>query len=192
MAFAVKSCFDVVLWFSDKALNDNEYIQPQKLHRLIFLAQAYYSVAYPGRKLMPATFVADTFGPIEPTVFHALAYGRPPMLDPNPVSDQVAHFLEGIWRRFGSQSADQLTRKLNEHPAVALAMNKGPNEEIPLVAMVKYYVDLAKTAKGGDSPVAGVVADMAKVVKPRLMRKQGGKAVAVTAWAPKALGKKPE
>ncbi|CDK98102.1 conserved protein of unknown function [Magnetospirillum gryphiswaldense MSR-1 v2] len=190
MPFAVKSCFDVVLWFSDKALNDNEYIQPQKLHRLIFLAQAYFSVAYPGRKLMPATFVTDSFGPVEPTIFHALAYGRPPMLDPNPMPDQVAHFLEGIWRRFGAQTADQLTRKLNEHPAVAAAMNKGLNEEIPLAAMVKYYVDLAKAAQGGDGPAAA--AEITKVVKPRLMRSQGGKAVAVTAWAPKALGKKPE
>ena len=73
--------------------------------------------------------------------------------------------------------------------AVAAAMNKGLNEEIPLVAMVKYYVDLAKAAQGGDGPAA---ADITKVVKPRLMRSQGGKAVAVTAWAPKALGKKPE
>ena len=187
MPFAVKSCFDVVLWFSDKALNENEYIQPQKLHRLIFLAQSYYSVAYPGRKLMPATFVTDTFGPVEPTVFHALAYGRPPMLDPNPLPDQVAQFLDGIWRRFGGYSADALTRKLADHPAVQTAMRKGMNEEIPLPAMVKFYADAAKG--GGGTAEA---AEAAKVVKPRLMRSQGGKAVAVTAWAPKALGKKPE
>lgn len=185
MPFAVKSCFDVAFWFSDKALNENEYIQPQKLHRLIFLAQAYYSVAYPGRKLMPATFVTDTFGPVEPTVFHALAYGRPAMLDPNPVSDAVAQFLDGIWRRFGGYSADALTRKLNDHPAVQAAMQKGLNEEIPLAAMVKFYAD---AAKGGNGP--GVAAEAAKVVKPRLMRSQSGKAVAVTGWAPKALGAK--
>ena len=186
MAFAVKSCFDVVLWFSDKALNTNEYIQPQKMQRLIFLAQAYYSVAYPGRKLMPATIVTDAFGPVEPTVFHALAYGRPPMLDPNPVSDQVAQFLDGIWRRFGTSGADVLTRKVSEHPAVAAAMRKGLNEEIPLAAMVKYYADAARAKTGAAAE------DAAQVIKPRLMRSQGGKAVAVTAWAPKALGKKPD
>lgn len=185
MPFAVKSCFDVVFWFSDKALNENEYIQPQKLHRLIFLAQAYFSVAYPGRKLMPATFVTDSFGPVEPTVFHALAYGRPPMLDPNPLPDQVASFLDGIWRRYGGYSADALTRKLNEHPAVQAAMQKGLNEEIPLLAMVKFYADAAK-----GNPGSAVAAETAKVIKPRLMRSQSGKAVAVTGWAPKPLGGK--
>ena len=34
MAIAVKSCLDVVFWLSDQALNDREYIQPQKLHHL--------------------------------------------------------------------------------------------------------------------------------------------------------------
>lgn len=185
MAFAVKSCLDVVFWFSDRALNDREYIQPQKLHRLMFLAQAYFSVAYPGRKLMPATFVTDTFGPVEPTVFHCFAYGRPHMVEGNPVPDNVAHFLDGIWRRFGQYSADHLNRKLAGHLPVAQAMAKGLGEEIPLAAMVKFYGAEAASRKGGPGTPAA-----AEVVRPRLMRSQGGKAVAVTAWAPKSLGKK--
>lgn len=185
MPFAVKSCLDVVFWFSDRALNDREYIQPQKLHRLMFLAQAYYSVAYPGRKLMPATFVSDTLGPVEPTVFHAFAYGRPHMVEANPIPDTVAHFLDGIWRRFGQYSAETLNKKLAEHPPVAEAVAKGMGEEIPLSAMVKYYgAEVASRRGGAAAPAA------AEVVRPRLMRSQGGKAVAVTAWTPKALGKK--
>lgn len=188
MPFAVKSCFDVALWFGDRALNDREYIQPQKLQRLMFLAQAFYSVAYPGKVLMAATFVTDALGPVEPGVFQVLAYGRPPMLEPYPVSDQVAQFLDGIWRRYGGQSADTLTRKVNEHPAVMLAREKGLNEPIALDAMVKYYAEAAKSRGAG----SGLAQEVARVVKPRLMRSQGGKAVAVTSWAPKALTKKPE
>lgn len=185
MQFAIKSCLDVVIWFTDRALNDREYIQPQKLHRLMFLAQAYYTVAYPGRKLMPATFVTDNFGPVEPTVFHAFAYGRPPHLEGNPVPDQASHFLDSIWRRFGQYSADQLNKRLNDHPAVASAMNKGPNEEIPFADMVKFYQGEA-AAKGG-APTAD------QVVRPRVMRSQSGKPVAVKGWTPKALTpKKPE
>lgn len=185
MPFAVKSCLDVVFWFTDRALNDREYIQPQKLHRLMFLAQAYYSVAYPGRKLMPATFVSDTFGPVEPTVFHAFAYGRPHMVEANPIADTVAHFLDSIWRRFGQYSAEQLNKKLAEHLPVAEAMAKGMGEEITLAAMVKYYgAEAASRRGGGAAPAAS------EVVKPRLMRSQDGKAVAVKAWAPKALGSK--
>ncbi|MCR6632375.1 MAG: DUF4065 domain-containing protein [Magnetospirillum sp.] len=185
MPFAVQSCLDVVFWFTDRALNDREYIQPQKLHRLMFLAQAYYSVAYPGRKLMPATFVSDNFGPVEPTVFHAFAYGRPHMVEANPIPDTVAHFLDSIWRRFGQYSAEQLNKKLAEHAPVAAAQAKGLGEEIPLAAMVKYYGEEVASRRGGAAaPTA------AEVVKPRLMRSQDGKAVAVTAWSPKALGKK--
>lgn len=182
MPFAVKSCLDVVIWFSDRALNDREYIQPQKLHRLMFLAQAYYTVAYPGKKLMPATFVTDSFGPVEPTVFHAFAYGRPPMLDSNRLSDQVAGFLDGIWRRFGQYTADQLTKRLADHPAVTEAMAKGLNEEIPLDAMIKFYV--------GEAAVRQGMPGAAEVLRPRMLRSQDGKAVAVKSWMPKALDSK--
>lgn len=181
MPLAVKSCLDVVIWFTDRALNDREYIQPQKLHRLMFLAQAYYSVAYPGRKLMPATFVTDSFGPIEPTVFHAFAYGKPPMLDGNPLKDPVVAFLDGIWRRFGQYSADTLTKKLVEHPAVSEAMAKGLNEEIPLDAMVKFYAGEAATRTG--------MPGATEMLRPRLLRSADGKAVAVKSWTPKALKK---
>lgn len=182
MPFAVKSCLDVVLWFSDRALNDREYIQPQKLHRLMFLAQAYYSVAYPGRKLMPATFVTDSFGPVEPTVYHAFAYGRPPMLEGNALPDAVVAFLDSIWRRFGQYSADQLTKRLAEHPAVMTAMAKGLNEEIPLAEMAKFYA--------GEAAVRQGMPGAAEVLRPRMMRSQDGKPVAVKTWTPKALGTK--
>lgn len=182
MAFAVKSSLDVAFWFMDRALNDQEYIQPQKLHRLLFLAQAYYSVAYPGQKLAPATFVADPFGPVEPTVYHTFAFGRPHMVEGNEVSERVTQFLDGIWRRFGHYSADSLTKKLAAHDPVAKAVVKGEGEEIPLESMIAFYGAAAR--RGGDSAPPAV----SEVVKPRLMRSQKGKAVAVTSWAPKAFG----
>ena len=183
MPFAVKSTLDVVFWFTDRALNDREYIQPQKLHRLMYLAQAYYSVAYPGRKLMPATFVTDAFGPVEPTVFHTFAYGRPNMIEANPIPDTITHFLDSIWRRFGQYTADQLNKKLAEHTPIAEAQAKGLGEEITLAAMVRYYGAEAQAKKAG-IPAA------TEVMRPRLMRSQDGKAVAVTAWAPKPLAAK--
>jgi uncharacterized phage-associated protein len=185
MPFAVKSTLDVVFWFTDRALNDREYIQPQKLHRLMFLSQAYFSVAFPGRKLMPATFVTDSFGPVEPTVFHTFAYGRPHMVEGNPVSATVTQFLDSIWRRFGQYSAEQLNKKMADHTPIAEAMAKGLGEEITLAAMVKYYgVDAAAAKKAG-------IAAPTEMVRPRLMRSQDGKAVAVKSWTPKALGTKP-
>lgn len=180
MPFAVKSCLDVVFWFYDRALNDREYLQPQKLHRLLYLAQAYYSVAYPGRKLMPATFVTDTFGPIEPTVYHAFAFGKPSMIEPNAIGDTTAHFLDSIWRRFGPYNSDQLTKRLADHLPVAETMAKGLNEEIPFEVMVKYYASEAAARKGAPS--------VDNVVRPRVMRAQNGRPVSVTSWRPKSAG----
>lgn len=182
MPFAVKSCLDVVFWFTDRALNDNEYLQPQKLHRLMYLAQAYYSVAYPGRKLMPATFVTDTFGPIEPTVFHTLAFGRPHMIEPNTISGDTVHFLDSIWRRFGQYKADQLTKRVAEHVPVAEAMAKGPGQEIEFKAMLNFYSSEAAARRNAPS--------VDQVVRPRVMRSQTGKPVAVTSWRPKVAGDK--
>ncbi len=184
MAFAVKSSLDVVFWFNDRALNDREYLQPQKLHRLLYLAQAYFSIAYPGRKLMPAVFVTDEFGPVEPTIFHVFAYGPPHMVEPNRIPEPVDHFLDSIWRRFGASSADQLTQRVVQHIPVAEAMRKGVGEEIPFAEMLKFYSSEA-AARRGAPPVD-------QVLRPRVMRSQGGKPVNVTAWRPKTMPSKGE
>ena len=70
---ATESCFDVALWFVEKARFDNSYIQAQKLQRLLWLAQGHNAATYHGRKLMPATFVAKSVGPVEPNVFGKIA-----------------------------------------------------------------------------------------------------------------------
>lgn len=179
MAIAVKSTLDVAFWFLDRALNDREYLQPQKMHRLMYLAQAYFAVAYHGRKLMPATFVADSLGPVEPTVFHAFSYGRPHNVESNPLTDTVSHFLDSIWRRFGQYTADQLTKKIADHPPIAEAMAKGAGTEITFIAIAKFYASEAAAKKGAPS--------VDNVVRPKVMRSQTGKPVSVTAWRPKAV-----
>ena len=73
----VENAFDIAFWFADTALNENEYLQPQKLQRLLFIAQAYYTVAFNGRKLMPAVFIAEEMGPIEPQHLYSV-FKRPP------------------------------------------------------------------------------------------------------------------
>ncbi len=55
---AVESGFEAAFWFLERALNDGEALQLQKLQRLLFLAQAYFGVAHAGAKLMPGIFVA--------------------------------------------------------------------------------------------------------------------------------------
>ena len=183
---AVESSFDVAYWFVDRALNDNEYIQPQKLHRLMFLSQAYFAVAYHGRMLMPAMFVADPFGPVEPSVFRACSIQRPP-IEAMPMAEIAEQFLDSIWRRFGSQSADSLSRLVNSHPPYQEALAHGPRCEISLAAMIKFYGRknaATVPVKGGQIEAPPVE----QVLRPKLMVSQDGKPVQVKKWLPKTSG----
>lgn len=178
MRAAVDSTFDVVFWLADTALNSNEYLQPQKLQRLLFLCQAYYAVVYNGRKLMPAVFIADEMGPIEPNVYRALSRGRPDMdvdlfLDPD-----IEAFLDSIWRRFGHYSSERLTQMTKETMAYKQARREGLRSEITLQTMIHSFV------RAQDTP------SVDQVVKPKIMRSQTGKPVAVQAWNPATMTRK--
>lgn len=172
MPAAVNSAFDVALWFSDKALDDNEYLQPQKLHRLLFLSQAYFAAAFRGRSLMPAVFVAEEMGPIEPNLYKAFANGRPNVDVDAVLDDDVESFLDGIWGRFGHHSVEHLSRIVNQSTAYRKALAQGLRAEIPLQAMVNSFV------RPDGAPAVN------QVLKSRMMRSQTGERVRVKAWMP--------
>ncbi|MCA1941474.1 MAG: DUF4065 domain-containing protein [Caenispirillum bisanense] len=194
---AADTCFDVALWLVDRALDDNEYLQPQKMHRLMYLAQAYYAVATRGRKLMPATFVADPSGPMEPTLYRAFENGRPYVETRKP-PDDACQLLDSIWRKFGAHSAEHLSKLTKGHPPYRDAFaTGGAGEEITLQAMMDYY-----GRKPGSEPAAartplpGATAPEAPgltdVLRPRVMRSQTGKPVSVQKWMPRPMGEKKE
>lgn len=168
----VDSAFDIAFWFADTALNANEYLQPQKLQRLLFLAQGYYVVAYNKRKLMPAHFVADEIGPIEPNVYLAFSRGRPEVDVELFLPHEVETFLESIWRRFGHHSADRLAEITKETEAYKMAYANGKRTEITLSAMWHSF------ARAQTAPNANLV------VKPKIMRTQSGRPVTVKSWTP--------
>ncbi|OHC73346.1 MAG: hypothetical protein A3G18_12400 [Rhodospirillales bacterium RIFCSPLOWO2_12_FULL_58_28] len=174
MSSAVESVFDIAFWFVDTALSQNEYLQPQKLHRLLFLSQAYYSVAFGGRALMPAVFIAGDMGPVEPNVYRAFAKGRPDIDADLFLSEEIKSFLESIWRRFGNHTPDRLATLTKDTLAYKQAFKKGPRTEIPLQAMRHSF------AVGRETP------SVDQVVKPKVMRSQTGASVTVKAWKPKA------
>ncbi|MTJ81436.1 MAG: hypothetical protein F8N37_10500 [Telmatospirillum sp.] len=184
---ATISCFDVAYWFIDRALDDNEYLQPQKLHRLMYLSQAYFAVASQGRLLMPGLFVADEFGPVEPNVFRACAIQRPP-IEALPLGEGVIHFLDSIWGRFGQYTAEQLNRQIRMHPPYAEAIAKGKGAVISLAAMVAFYGRKPAETKEEVAEQARSVAapSLDQVVRPRVMRSQSGAPVAVKKWMPPA------
>ncbi len=181
MTFAVNSTFDVAIWFADQALNENEYLQPMKMHRLLYLSQAFYAIAYEGRKLMPAVFVADEQGPIEPTVYHAFSRGRPDVDVELFLPDDVELFLSSIWRRFGHLKPAQLS-KITSNTAFSISLRKGPRTEIPLDAMVTAF--RAENEKQKKDP--SVAKQFRDADGQRVMRTQSGAPVKVKSWMPGA------
>ncbi|GAB6053878.1 hypothetical protein JCM17960_26980 [Magnetospira thiophila] len=170
-----ENAFEVAFWFLDAALDSKEYLAPQKLHRLMFLAQAYYAVAYAGRQLMPAQFVADEMGPIEPNIYAAFSAGRPTVDVIGRFEEPLEVFLDSIWRRFGHYSPDRLNEICRDTNAYLEARKKGPRGIISLATMRQDF---------GASPTKPSVQ---KVMRPRVMRDQTGKPVSVNAWLPGAM-----
>ena len=197
MPTAVESGFEAAFWFLDRALNDGETLQPQKLQRLLFLAQAYFGVAHSGMKLMPATFVAAEEGPIEPTLYRAFSRGKP-VIDLVPVEEKPAHVMDSIWRQFGALTADKLTKLVKRHPPYIAAFEAGPNTEIAFASMVAFYGDqgLVRRKSAEPSPFENQSGNnggfdapsIERVLRPKVARNAEGKAVSVKAWSPKRVG----
>jgi len=167
----VNNAFDVAFFFADVALDGNEYLQPQKLQRLLFLAQSYYSVAF-NRKLMPAVFVADEMGPVEPNVYMAFSRGRPELDVELFLPHETQEFLDRIWRRFGHLTVEQLNNMTKATSAYKQAMAKGHRAEIYWDDMRLSFVRAEQTP-GVD-----------QVVKPKILRTQTGRPVEVKSWTP--------
>lgn len=178
---ACDSLFDIAFWFLDRALEDGEYLQPQKLQRLLYLSQAYYGVLSRGQRLMPCLFLATVLGPVEPTSWRILESGKPQLV-PHPLSDEVRHFLDSIWRRFGAHGADYLARMIMSHPPFQEALAMGKRCEISLESMVAYYGRKTHSPDAGDLKSAPSVD---QVLRPKVMRSHKGKPVNVTSWVPK-------
>lgn len=176
---AAPSSFDVAYWFMDRARAEGEHLQPQKLHRLMYLAQAYFAVAYHRRLLMPALFVAEEIGPVEPSVLRVCAEDRPP-IDERPLAEVAATFLDAIWRRFGPHSAEYLNRMVAGHPPYKDAREAGLGCEITVAAMVEFYGRRGKGKADDDAPAID------EVVRPQVMRNTTGKPVSVQKWMPPA------
>lgn len=168
----VNNAFKVAFWFEDTALNHKEYLQPQKMQRLLFIAQAYYAVINNGRKLMPSVFVADELGPIEPNVFVAFSRGRPNIDIDSKLLPDVEDYLLAIWKRFGHYSIKNLDKLTKDSSAYKNALKRGKRAEITIQAMERSFAkpQEAKSAK--------------MIKKPKVYRTQSGRAVHVKKWKP--------
>jgi hypothetical protein len=121
---------------------------------------------------MPAVFVADEMGPLEPNIHLSFSKGSPDV-DVNVFLPQdVENFLRSIWGRFAHYDMERLNEITNETAAYKEARKRGDRGEIPLKAMCLSF------AKNETSH------DVQSILKPKIMRTQTGKPVIVKAWNP--------
>lgn len=171
-AAAVNTAFEIAFRILKRAHQDSVHLQPQKLHCLLLLAQGCYAARYGGRPLMPAVFVADTRGPIEPNVHAAFSRGCPDLdLDRAAPNEAVESLLEGLWRRFGQLPVAALVDLVKDLPACREAARNGERSEIPLSALAR---DCSDQRLLGNGMLAG----------RRVLRTQSGRPVCVAPWQP--------
>lgn len=179
MSSSVNSVFDIAFWLADRALNENEYLQPLKLQYLLYLSQSYYAIAYNGKKLFPAIFVAEEEGPIEPSLNRAWTRGRPNFDGIEKLNNNTKAFCDSIWRRFGHHSAEHLAKLCRKTPAYQIAY------KIEKRAEIIFEQSTNVMSLGQELP------ELEQVVKPKLVRSSNtGRAVEVKAWSPRQLEKK--
>ncbi|MBK8176416.1 MAG: hypothetical protein IPK66_14450 [Rhodospirillales bacterium] len=170
MPAAVKTAFAIAFWFCDRARLMDEMMQPMKLQQLLFLAQSRYAAVHGGRALMPAIFVADELGPLEPNVHAAFSRGRPAVDINEPLPVAVEAVIEDVWRRYGRLATNALLRLTTQSNAFRLALARGTHAPIELDDMRSWCgTKIAETPK---APLA------------RVFKTQTGRAVHVSAWIP--------
>lgn len=136
---AIRSTLDVAFWFQNRAQSAGERLVPQKLQRLLYLSQAQYAALNQGRKLMPATFVATEYGPLEPTIYHVFENG-PPQLKSLAPSTRVEGFLMIVWQHFGAHTAEELLEVIKGDGAYTTTLEEnGRNAEVTIDALAAAY-----------------------------------------------------
>ncbi len=135
---SVFSAFDVAMWFGEQARKEDMYLQPQKLQRMLYIAYGSYAAMHHGRKLMPATFVVDDTGPIEPNVYRIYELGIP-KADRVALPAEIEHFLSNIWRKYCHHNTDYINEQIRGQAIYKEAIKRGVNEEIPHKIIARFF-----------------------------------------------------
>lgn len=134
----VSSTIDVAIWFFDQSRRDDIHLPAMKLQRLLWIAQGLYAAMHHGRMLMPATFVADETGPLEPTIYHLFEDGRP-QIPPRKIPMEVENFLLRLWQRYGHHSAEFLNRQIKHSEPYRKAFRLGRGSLISFEDIVTHF-----------------------------------------------------
>lgn len=168
---AVPSAFDAAYWFLQFADKKQFFIEDEKLHHLLFLAQIVYMQRHGDEILFPSMFIATEKGFLEPNLLKVFANGHPYM--PHiKIDDKTAVFLEQIWDKYAHLPLLDLRSTIKQSQAFQSYYHK---DNIIAVDM-KQISELFKT-------------DKEKTPNNRIRMSQHGPVV-VSQWQPKKVNKK--
>ena len=168
---AAPTSFDIAIWFLDRARAEDTYLQPRRLQCLLFLAQAHFAAANDGQPLMPAFFVVDDSGPLDPNVHRTLQNGRPD-IEESPLAPEILKFLSAVWGRYKNADALRLDQLIARRGVNEEAVCNRDQSEITLLAMQRMF----GAGKGGKNKN--------KIVGPTLAETASGRKVTITKWSP--------
>lgn len=147
---ATESALDIAYWFFGQAESDGFYLEDEKLHHLLFLAQMHYAVAYNMELLMPSMFVCDASGFKEPTLNTIFSQGRPfmPLKKPAP---KVEAFLKEIWQKYSRMPLREITALIKNNPAYAECFVKGAKNIVQLNSVVEKFISNSNIVKNNNA-----------------------------------------
>lgn len=147
LAPAVRSTLDVSDWFVARADSANCFLPALKLQQLLYLAQIEFAKANGGQKLIPATFLAATSGPLEPTIYHIYESGAENLQTRYP-EPEIESFLMGIWGTYGDQPMETLRDTVTSDVNFLRALRSGRNHEIQISALYAVEQGTDRAASG--------------------------------------------
>ena len=121
---ATDSSLDVAYWFFNRAEQDDLYLETEKIHHLLFMAQNRYAKQHTDTLLMPCVFLCDDNGFFEPTLKKIFSLGRP-FMQPVKFKTYISEFLEEIWQEYGHLSLSQFSRLITGMPCYNQCRQKG-------------------------------------------------------------------
>lgn len=167
---ATNSGIDVAYWFIQRAEKDNVFVEDEKLHHLLFTAQLAYARKNKRAVLMPSLFIVNENGFFEPNILKMFSLGRPYM-PPVKLENDVAAFLEIIWKKYAKTSAAVMGNLIKSTDAYKQNYKKGEKQVINISDMA----DLSETPVR--TPTTG---------RKKMLISQNGP-VMVSQWTPRKL-----
>lgn len=172
----INSILSAANWFFRKADSSDIYLENDKLHHLLFLAQIHFSVGHNGEYLFPGIFVCDNKGFHEPNLAHMLTFGMPLMEAPK-FDKEIHTFLELIWKKYSPMSKLQLEDFVKNSDAYNKYFKSGQLTPASLEELTPLFKGTASSAPHNTSK------------KRKVMLSQNGPVV-VSQWHPRKLSKK--